>query len=219
MTNVTYNSEDLTHRKVYYAGEDTLKAGYCLCYDRSFGQAAEATPARAYRVVKPAEDNIRYFAGVVADDQDGRTGPCWVTVVEPAMPGRLARVFTNQNCTLGVTRLGLVAGSYAAGAAGASSPAIALAMQTLDCSAGFAVTAQLEGAPALAVKPAAAVTQTQSPLTHNYGVSDYTVDDVGEYFAQSILNNNFREVTSQLTRIRADIAAIITSLRNANILA
>ncbi|NLW87295.1 MAG: hypothetical protein GXY38_10525 [Planctomycetes bacterium] len=219
MTNVTYNSEDLTHRKVYYAGEDTLKAGYCLCYDRSFGQANEAAPARAYRVVKPAEGNIRYFAGVVADDQDGRTGPCWVTVVEPALPGRLVKVFTNQNCTLGVTRLGLVAGSYAAGAAGASSPAIALAMQTLDCSAGAAVMAQLEGAPALTVKPAAAVTQTQVQLTHDYGYADFVVDDVGEIFYPSLLNNNFREITVQLMRIHADIAAIITSLRNANILA
>jgi hypothetical protein len=152
MTQVTYGSERISVRRAYYVGSDALREGYLLCYNRDSnaggGSAADADLARAQEVEKPAEGNLAFFAGVVGAEDAGKTGPCWITLIEPgASPGRLVMVHTDQSCTLGATRLAACAGSYAAGAAGESSVAVATAMQTVDRSqTPGLVLAQLEGA-------------------------------------------------------------------------
>lgn len=171
MTQVTYSSEKVSKKRVYYTGSDTLGEGYCLCYDRDYGTASEADIDRAVRVEKPAAGNLRYFAGVVTAEDAGRTGPCWVTVIEPQPnPGRLVAVHTDQTCVLGTTALAVVADSYAAGAPAADAPAIATAFQTVDRSgtAGM-VLAQLEGVSRLGTDPAAAVSQSQAALADSTG--------------------------------------------------
>lgn len=46
---------------------------------------------------------------------------------------------------------------------------------------------------------------TQTALTHSVGTADGTVDDVGGAFNQTTLNNNFKELTTQLENARADV--------------
>jgi hypothetical protein len=52
--------------------------------------------------------------------------------------------------------------------------------------------------------------QTQTTLTHAVGTADATVDDVGAAFSQTTLNNNFKEITTELALIKADVAALRT---------
>lgn len=49
-------------------------------------------------------------------------------------------------------------------------------------------------------------------LTHTVGTADGTVDDVGEAFNQTTLNNNFKECTTKIN-------AILAALRGAGIIA
>ena len=193
MSQVTYKSEKVSKKRVYYTGSDQLLEGYCLCYDRDYGTAADSDIARAYRVEKPTTANLKYFAGVVSEEDSGKTGPCWITIIEPQpCPGRLVKVYTDQDCTLGSTKLAVKDASYAAGAAGASNVTLATAMQTVDRSGtAGTVLGQLEGASSVEVDVAAAVssltdstggttggttvlndvlsTQTQSALTDSTG--------------------------------------------------
>ena len=82
---------------VYYTGSDTLLEGYTLCYDFNAydvnqENAAQTTPnvgeevwadARRVLVEKCTEQNKLHFAGVVAQQSDGVTGPGWVTIHRP----------------------------------------------------------------------------------------------------------------------------------------
>jgi hypothetical protein len=169
MSQVSYHSERVQKKRVYYTGDDILREGYCLCYDRDSvtgGSAGEANVNRALHVEKPAAGNLRYFAGLVSAEDAGKAGPCWVTVIEPASsPGRLASVYAAVDCTLGATRLAVAADSYAAVAAASDNVPVGLAMQTVNRSVtpGL-VLAQLE-APATAHDAAASVAQSQSAVT------------------------------------------------------
>ena len=94
---------------VYYTGSDTLLEGYTLCYDFyaadvnqedvyltdiNVGEECWAD-ARRVLVEKCTEGNKIHFAGVVAKDSDGVTGPGWVTIHRP---GSICNVFTNADC-------------------------------------------------------------------------------------------------------------------------
>jgi hypothetical protein len=264
MSQVTYQSEKIATKRVYYTGGDALQEGALLCYDRDStstgGSAGAADPARAYEVEKPAEGNLKYFAGVVGLEDAGKTGPCWVSVIEPQPnPGRLVMMLTDQNCTLGATRLAAAAGSYAAGAAGPSSVAVATAMQTADRSGTpGTVLAQLEGASSIETDVAAAVAAGQLSLVKpagsttggtaqlasancakpsggtTGGTAAFETCLTGLTAAGSAahINNNFTKVSAQISNIRGDfarlvkevnaartdVAAILTALKNANLM-
>lgn len=47
---------------------------------------------------------------------------------------------------------------------------------------------------------------TTAALTHAVGIADNTVDDVGAAFNQTTLNNNFKELTTQIAALVADLA-------------
>jgi hypothetical protein len=222
MTDVTYSSEPLSRKRVYYIGTDVLQEGYCLCYDRDSNtgsSAGGADVARAVEVEKPAGDNLKYFAGVLADTDAGKTGPCWIDLVEPSATGRLVKVFTDQNCTILTTRLALAAGTYAATAAGAATVTIATAMQTINRSAASGtVLAQLGH---FSGQEAATVTATQTPLTKpTGGTTGGTggLDAAAAGFTASKLNNNFARVVKQLNAVQTDVAAILASLKAAGIM-
>lgn len=225
MSQVTYKSEKVSPRRVYYTGSDTLLEGYCLCYDRDYGTAAAEEVARAYRVEKPDATNLKYFAGVVSDEDAGRTGPCWVTILEPQpCPGRLVNVYTNLNCTLGATLLAVGAGSYAAVAAGANAVTVATAMQTIDRSGAAGVAlAQLEGASSIEVDAAACVAQTQDALTDNTaGTAGAALkairSDTAAHTAADVADNE-ATLAAQLAKVRTDVAGILAALKNANLMA
>lgn len=93
---------------VFYTGSDTLGEGYTLCYDfnafdvnqenvtQTSPNVGEEVWADARRVLveKCTEQNKVHFAGVVAADSDGVTGPGWVTIHRP---GSICNVYTNSD--------------------------------------------------------------------------------------------------------------------------
>jgi hypothetical protein len=130
-----YKTEKLNTKWVNYIGTDTLKQGYCLCYDSAAAvdvdgvTAAEGTQnvARALRVRKPATAYLNYFAGVVPASFDGFTGPGFIEIYEP--DGHYLPIFTDKNCTTG-DLLFITDGSYYAHASGGS--CIGRVTETID---------------------------------------------------------------------------------------
>ncbi len=137
---VTFKTEKIKTKAVYFTGTDTLKAGYALCYDRAdiaaLGGDAVAIPlttsswGRHTFVVKPASGNLHNFAGIVSQQPD-KTGPTWVKIIEPEGMPRSMQLFTDQNCTANTTFLTIVAGSFVIGGIG-DGIIIAKALQTKD---------------------------------------------------------------------------------------
>jgi len=95
--------------QVYYTGTSTLYEGYALCFDFNAADvnqenAAQTSPdvgeeyfnaSRRLLVEKPTEKNKIHFAGVVAEQSDGVTGPGWVTIHRP---GSVCNVYAYSNC-------------------------------------------------------------------------------------------------------------------------
>ena len=119
---------------MYYTGSDTLKEGYCLCYDidtTTVDAATLTSDARGFYVEKPSATNVRFFAGVVAAQSDGVTGPACIDIIDISDRNMSANVWTEENCTIGTTVLSVKPASYAAGSS-LEGPAIGIATQTID---------------------------------------------------------------------------------------
>ncbi len=141
------DNPQITMKRVYYEGTDTLKKGYCLCYnwdttDNIHGVngatgAAGSTTAEGYqnegkyiRVEKPATDNLHAFAGVVANDNI--TGPCWVDIYTP--DGGVVPVYTSAD-TSGATTptaLYITNASYVATSTSTDNKLIGYAFEKVD---------------------------------------------------------------------------------------
>ena len=137
MAQVTYNTEKVSKKRVYYTGTDTLYEGYPLCYDwdtTTGGSDGESNPKRVLRVEQPKAANMDMLAGVVASGHGGKKGPCWLDIIEPDNwpTGRLVRAWTDVNCTQQATRLGLVGDTWALQAASSSNPMVATSMETTN---------------------------------------------------------------------------------------
>ncbi len=149
-----YRNEKESKKTVYYSGTDTLKRGYALCYDRDnitakdgSGSAIAATASSWGRhgwVEKPASGNLHNFAGIVADAPD-KTGPFWVSIIEPDSIARSMDVYTEENCTADVTMLTIKPGSYILGGAG-EGLIIGRALQTVNRSSSNGLVQALIGA-------------------------------------------------------------------------
>lgn len=115
---------------VYYTGSDTLLEGYTLCYDFNAADVnqenvTQTSPnvgeecwadARRVLVEKCTEGNKIHFAGTVAQQSDGVTGPGWVTVNRP---GSICNVYVDEDCdhegtspTASGQKVGVVVGQY-----------------------------------------------------------------------------------------------------------
>ncbi|MCK9601273.1 MAG: hypothetical protein M0R06_19695 [Sphaerochaeta sp.] len=132
--NIQYGQDVSALKRVYYTGSDTLREGYCLCYDldtTTVDAATLASDARGFYVEKPASGNVGAFAGVVAASADGVTGPAYIEIVDISDRQMCANVWTEENCTINTTYLSVKAGSYAAGSS-IEGPIIGLALQTVD---------------------------------------------------------------------------------------
>ena len=118
-------------RMASFTGTDTLKEGYPLCYNRDSNTGVTVTSQetdKIYRdtqVEKPASGNLDNFAGVVAPEFDGRTGPCEVELIEAGV----CRVWTGAATTINSTDIGIGA-TYVCIAATNAVPAIAKALVT-----------------------------------------------------------------------------------------
>lgn len=232
---VQYKSEKLNKKVVYYTGTETVSTGYAFCYDRDYGTAASADVARAYKVEKPATANLKFFAGVLAEESSGKTGPCWLTIIEPkAAPGCICSAYTYANSTILVTKLGPTNGQWYLAAASSANPAAAIAMQTLNTSGTAALTqVQLEGVASLAMDSAAYVAPLTGTLT---GTTDGALADIAAAAGNcagtsspSAANVDTAIATAvativtgtntNLKEIQATLTAIQTALVNANLMA
>jgi len=102
------------------------------------------------------------------------------------------------NATAGVTILGLANASCA--------------LQTLGTALGLGgagvTAASLTDSSGGTVSTTLAAQTLPTALTHAVGTADATVDDVGGAFNQTTLNNNFKEVTTTLAAIRAQLVVL-----------
>jgi len=130
-------------RSVYFTGSDKLKEGYALCFDQD-ASLTDADPRLRLGVAveKPATANLNAFAGVVAPDSDGVTGPGFVSIIVPRK-GQISKALVKADATAFTTLLKPVDASYALGADGDGFGAdtVAKAAQTADTSGTAAVKA------------------------------------------------------------------------------
>ena len=81
MAQVTYKTEKVSKKRVFYTGTDTLYEGYSLCYDwntTTGGSISESNVNRVLRVEKPESANLDMFAGFVAAGSGGKVSG-WAT--------------------------------------------------------------------------------------------------------------------------------------------
>ena len=222
---VQYNTEKVSKKKVLYTGTDTLKTGYALCYDRDYGTAADSDVQRALRVEKPATANLDYFAGVVGEWDNGKTGPCQITIIQAeGPPGVVVPLWTDQNCTILTTKLAVANDSYAFTASTGGAKYCARALQTVNrSSTPGLVLGQLMRVPVAEIDPASAVTLTLAALTGELAATatGALADVGGDWDATSIgtINKNFKEVQAAIGQAKVDLEAIIASLQSAGLMA
>lgn len=146
----SYGTEAIARRKrVYYTGTSTIYEGMALCYDwdtttsrRSLTTIAEGSQCdgKYMDVEDPATANLQWFAGVVADGTwIGSTGPKWLDIYVPN--GAVVPVRTDQNCTVGVTVLGVANGNTSLTVGGRP---VAVALETVDRSTDGITLAKLD---------------------------------------------------------------------------
>jgi len=217
MVQTTYKTEKLNKKRVYYTGTATLYEGYALCYNRDSNTGTTITGvdwARAYEVEKPATANLNYFAGLVAGESDSKTGPCWVNIIVPGSPpGVLCKAWTYVSSTILTTRLAVTNDQWYLTTASSSTVTVARAMQTLNTASTAALTlCQLEGAPSGGIDVVALVTPTAPTLTGG------TTGGGAALVGTTALIGDMQRVFDGTAKNTTDIAAIITALKNANLM-
>ncbi len=85
-----YNaSQDIKTTRKYFVGTTALRKGQILHYVENATLAESDTSApdvknrRGNAVEVPTTENLAYFAGVVSDSDAGKTGPCFVELLQP----------------------------------------------------------------------------------------------------------------------------------------
>jgi hypothetical protein len=130
-------SVDANLRTLWYIGTDTLQEGYALCYDQdATTDNADPKLRLGSAVEKPATANLNAFAGLVAPQSAGKTGPCWVDVIVPTR-NQIVTAYTKANATAWSTALAPANASYALAAhadATLNLPLVAVACETHDSS-------------------------------------------------------------------------------------
>lgn len=138
-------TEQLDVKTVYYSGTDLLGDGYIFCYDVAATVANVDVKSRLFNaVVKPATANLMAFAGVIAPQSIGLTGPCFIDIIPHQKNKGVVRALTNVNATAFSSALGPINNSYAFGTFADSTLNVgfaALAAETFDSSGTAAVKA------------------------------------------------------------------------------
>lgn len=117
---------------------DTLQTGYIVCYNNDITEnvsgvavpEGETNAARSYIVEKPTTANVKFIAGIVADESGGAVAGD--TIVIYVLNGADMEVFTSLDCTNGTTELFAANGSYIAVATASGAMRIGLAKQTVN---------------------------------------------------------------------------------------
>lgn len=224
---IKYNSAEVDLARVYFTGTDTLVTGMALCFDSNSTTGGTITTAqtdRSYSVEKPADGNLRQFAGLVDISSNGVTGPAWINIARPnrAYPTIVtARVYgtTTGSSFGGSTVLGVVGGTYSLKASTYAQPAVAFANQTGgSSSANHDIQVALIGlmAPAITVATGIGVASTTILKSPTGGTTGGTfallnVTTGGTAVAVATIEDNF-------TKIAKYIDLIVASLKKANIM-
>jgi len=87
-------------------------------------------PARFLQVEKPKTDNLNFVAGIVCPSGEGAVSGDWIDIY--ILNGADIPVWSDQDCTNGVTTLAVTDDSYICTAAGASNVNLGLAKETKD---------------------------------------------------------------------------------------
>lgn len=180
---------------VYYTGTSTLGEGYVLCYDFNAydvnqENTAQTSPnvgeevwadARRVLVEKCTEQNKLHFAGVVARDSDGVTGPGWVTIHRP---GSICNVYCysdidSENPAAGTEGAGtacgelinIVVGQWYMRKFGFPGCGAALVLQDVDCSsaAGLVMAELMTGLPSGGINYLDAMTSIENGVANTLG--------------------------------------------------
>lgn len=86
----TYNNQDFRIARVFFTGTATLAEGQSLCWQEQPATSA-STKGFPFDVELPNSDNLRVFAGIVAESSIGKTGPAYIDIVIPR-PGDILKV-------------------------------------------------------------------------------------------------------------------------------
>lgn len=138
-------TEQLDVKTVYYSGTDKLGEGYNFCYDVAATVANADVKSRLFNaVIKPATANLMAYAGVIAPQSVGLTGPCFIDIIPHQKNKGVVKCLTNVNATAFSSALGPTNGSYALGTfadATLNVGFVALAAETFDSSGTAAAKA------------------------------------------------------------------------------
>jgi len=88
-----YKDQNLTIRRMYYSGTAELVKGQPLCYEET-ADDIDGTQDFPFEVEIPNTNNEGVFAGIVAPESVGVTGPAWIDVVVPR-PGDVLEVLVS----------------------------------------------------------------------------------------------------------------------------
>lgn len=85
MNNVgNYNNLDFNQKRVFYNGTATLAEGQVLCFqDNPNTTATDFGKGFPFTVQTPDSGNAIVFAGILAETSIGKTGPCFIDIIQP----------------------------------------------------------------------------------------------------------------------------------------
>lgn len=80
-----YNgNQDIKATRKYFNGTTVLRKGQILHYDQAASKTDADPKLQLGNVVKVVSaSNIKFLAGIVPDTEAGKTGPCWVELLQP----------------------------------------------------------------------------------------------------------------------------------------
>lgn len=218
-----YNDSNAVVKRVYYEGSDTVYEGMALCYNSDttdnwtgyeYADSAETgttaegnqNEGKYIRVEKPANDNLLFFAGVVAGtEKTGQSGPCELDIYIPN--GAVVPVRSSIQTYEGESVLAILAGDYEfqTSTYGSNrSVACAIAMEDNDCSSTEGLCLAKLFDPCVFTYNSAGFTGTTAGSSQRYelgrGVSSGTVEAKREMF-------NFENTggTARVQRNRAEL--------------
>ncbi len=112
---ITYNSEKVAKKKVVFTNDTgsavTLRGGWALCYDYS-----QTDISQAYLVVRPATNNLLWFAGVITEEYDGRVvangAISNIEIYIPTKYGQVVPIFSSEDHSSNIALMEHVDGSF-----------------------------------------------------------------------------------------------------------
>ena len=115
MSQITYLSEKIAKKRVqFYNGTGasvTLMGGWALCYDH-----AQTDLTQAYRVVRPATLNLKYFAGIIVPEEAGKVvadgATIMIDIYIPTKYGQCVDVWSSENHSANTAVLEIVDASF-----------------------------------------------------------------------------------------------------------